>query len=179
MRTVLRINPAVHTDISSSLHFCANLSAVLPVDFYDFRPANLKLSNLTCGQADLTALPFSDGSLPSLSCLHTIEHIGLGRYGDPLDPSGDLAAARELSRVLAPGGNLLVVLPVGRPMIEWNAHRIYSYRMALDLFPDLILKEFYLIPELERDGDPIYNADEAVTDKMHYACGCFWFQKAG
>jgi hypothetical protein len=59
--------------------------------------------------------------------MHVIEHIGLGRYGEALDPDGDLKAIRELVRVLAAGGNLLVVVPVGRPRIQFNAHRIYDY----------------------------------------------------
>lgn len=177
IRTVLKIKPEFHTDISSSLYFSATLSAMLPVKFYDYRPANLKLSGLVCERADLTALPFADESIKSISCLHTVEHIGLGRYGDPIDPDGDLKAIRELKRVLAPGGSLLFVVPIGQPKIEWNAHRIYSYEMVRELFADLNLKEYYLIPELERDGDPRYNAGKNETDKLHYACGCFWFEK--
>ncbi len=46
------------------------------------------------------------------SCMHTIEHIGLGRYGDPLDAVGDQTALSELQRVVAPGGSLLIVVPV-------------------------------------------------------------------
>jgi hypothetical protein len=29
-----------------------------------------------------------DGYCDSLSCLHALEHFGLGRYGDPIDPRG-------------------------------------------------------------------------------------------
>ena len=177
VRKVLAIKPDFHTDISSSLYFCSTLSASLPVRFYDFRPAKLKLSGLSSDQADLTNLPFPDKSIKSLSCLHTVEHIGLGRYGDPLDPDGDLKAVRELKRVLAPGGSLLLVVPVGKPKIAFNAHRIYSYNMVRELFSDLKLEEYYLIPELEKEGDPVYNAGEEETDRLNYACGCFLFTK--
>jgi len=47
--------------------------------------------------------------------MNVVEHVGLGRYGEPLDPEGDIKAMRELRRVLAPGGSLLFVVPVGRP----------------------------------------------------------------
>jgi SAM-dependent methyltransferase len=116
--------PAKHIDISGTLHFCSILSAFNPVEFYDFRTAPLHLSQLKCGSTDLIALHFSTGSVQSLSCMHTVEHVGLGRYGDPIDPDGDLKAIRELKRVLAPGGNLLFVVPVGKPSVVFNAHRI-------------------------------------------------------
>src|SRR5436853_180080 len=87
--------------------FRKEFSAFIPVEFYDYRPANVQLSNLTAEAADLLALPFAEGSVESLSCMHVVEHIGLGRYGDPLDPNGDLKAIAELRRVLAPAGTLL------------------------------------------------------------------------
>ncbi len=145
-RILARTKPATHVDISSALYFSAIASAFCPVDFYDFRPADIQLSDLTSGAADLTALAFADQSIPSLSCMHVVEHIGLGRYGDPLDPDGDLRAMRELARVLAPGGSLLFVVPVGKPVIQFNAHRIYAYRQILEAFPELKLREWRLIP---------------------------------
>ncbi len=174
VRKVLELKPNFHTDISSSLYFSSTLSASLPVKFYDYRPAKLTLSNLESYSADLTKLPFPDESIESLSCMHTIEHIGLGRYGDPLDPDGDLKAIKELKRVLAKGGSLLFVVPIGQPKIEFNAHRIYSYRMIKELFSDLELAEFYFIPE---SGDPVVNEKEEIVNKSSYACGCFWFIK--
>ena len=64
---------------------------------------------------DLISLPFEDGSFHSLTCMHVVEHIGLGRYGDQVDPDGDLMAMKELERVTAKLGNLLFVVPVGIP----------------------------------------------------------------
>lgn len=85
-KIVLDIKPQKHIDISSILYFSSMLSAVVPVEFYDYRPAEIELDNLSCGKADLTNLFFKTGSVESISCMHTVEHIGLGRYGDPLDP---------------------------------------------------------------------------------------------
>ena len=95
-RVVAKINPAKHVDIASTLHFSTIISAFLPVEFYDYRPAILNLPGLVSKHADLTKLHFADNSIESLSCLHTIEHVGLGRYGDPIDPTGDVTACKEL-----------------------------------------------------------------------------------
>ncbi|MCX6717345.1 MAG: DUF268 domain-containing protein [Candidatus Taylorbacteria bacterium] len=173
-RKVKEINNTKHTDISSSLHFCSIVSAFISVEFYDYRPAELNLSNLKSEHADLTKLQFQDNSIKSLSCMHTVEHVGLGRYGDPIDPDGDLKAISELKRVLAKDGSLLFVVPVGKPKIEFNAHRIYSYEQIEEYFKDLTLKEFTLITD---DGKFIENADKNLVKEQKYGCGCFWFIK--
>ena len=108
VRILSTISPEVHVDISSILLFSALISAFIPVKFYDYRPANFKLSGLSCEQADLVSLPFVSRSLYSVSCMHVVEHIGMGRYGDTIDPDGDLKAISELQRVLAIGGSLLL-----------------------------------------------------------------------
>ncbi len=173
-RKVAEINPQIHTDISSSLYFSGIVSAFSPIDFYDYRPAEIKLSDLRCNHADLTKLHFKNNSINSLSCMHTIEHIGLGRYGDKIDPDGDLKAIAELKRVLTQGGSLLFVVPVGKPKIEFNAHRIYSYEQITEYFKELELKEFTLITD---GGDYIENANPKLVCEQKYGCGCFWFIK--
>ena len=176
-RILARTRPAVHVDISSTLAFCSIVSAFMPVRFYDYRPARLSLGNLTCEKADLLSLPFADGSVASLSCMHTVEHVGLGRYGDPLDPDGDLKAIAELTRVLAPGGDLLFVVPTGRPKVVFNAHRIYSFDQIRNAFVDLSLEEFSLIPDDAQTRGLIAHASKETADRQRYGCGCYWFRK--
>jgi len=177
-RVLAQTRPDLHVDISSSLYFVGLLSAFFPIDFYDYRPADLKLSQLTPKHADLTQLPFDNASIRSLSCMHVVEHVGLGRYGDPLDCGGDLKAIAELKRVLAKGGDLLFVVPMGKPKIAFNAHRIYSFEQIRSYFSDLVLKEFYLIPDDSFASQPLLNPSIEIVAKQNYACGCFWFQKA-
>ena len=176
-RVLARTRPDYHVDISSILDFSAIVSAFIPVDFYEYRPASVTLSNFHSGKADLLRLPFSDMSLRSVSCMHVIEHIGLGRYGEALDPDGDLKAIRELVRVLAAGGNLLVVVPVGRPRIQFNAHRIYDYAEFRDYFSGLDLIEFALISDDDGYSGLLYDVSPEFARAQSYGCGCFWFKK--
>lgn len=179
-RILNQTKPAEHIDISSTLYFCSIVSAFIPVKFYDYRPANLLLTKLSSDKADLTQLHFQSESIQSLSCMHTVEHIGLGRYGDHLDYDGDLKAMKELSRVLAKNGNLLFVVPLGnRAIIQFNAHRIYTKELVIEIFSSFGLKlvEFTLIPEDEKDGGLIVNPQKELLDRQEYACGCFWFTK--
>lgn len=179
-RILAKTKPAVHVDISSTLYFCSILSAFIPVEFYDYRPADLKLTNLSSSSVDIISLPFSSNSIDSLSCMHTVEHIGLGRYGDLLDPEGDLKAIAELKRVLAVDGNLLFVVPIGgTAKIMFNAHRIYTYSQIVEYFSDLQLLEFSLIPDIPQSKGLISNATEDDADMCSYGCGCFWFKKMG
>jgi hypothetical protein len=176
-RVLARTRPAKHVDISSILWFGAIVSAFIPVHFYDFRPVPLRLNNYESAGADLTRLVFPDNSVVSLSSMHVIEHIGLGRYGEALDPEGDLKAIRELCRVLAPGGNLLVAAPVGRARIQFNAHRIYNDAKFRDYFTGLELVEFALIPDVDVSDGLIYDAPRDLVDAQEYGCGCYWFRK--
>jgi SAM-dependent methyltransferase len=177
-RCVQKIAPNRHVDIGSRLFFPTILSAFVPTDFFDYRPADLKISNLTSNKGDLTNLPFKDNQLDSVSCLHTLEHIGLGRYGDPIDVNGDMKAIKELSRVVTPGGSLLIAVPMGEKMrIQFNAHRIYSYEGLLAYFPDFILKNFAYIPEESKREAIIENANPSDIKDDVMGCGCLWLVK--
>jgi hypothetical protein len=176
-RIIAKTNPEVHVDISSTLHFATIVSAFVKVAFYDFRPAPLVLSNMSSDAADLTNLHFESDSVSSLSCMHVIEHIGLGRYGDPFDVDGDRKAADELSRVLAKNGRLIVAMPVGRSRIQFNAHRVYAHEQVLELFSDLKLIEHALIPDGTVENGMIANASAELVNAQNYGCGCYVFSK--
>jgi SAM-dependent methyltransferase len=173
-RIIAKTNPAKHVDIASILSFATLVSAFVPVEYYDYRPANLKLSNLSSRHCDLVQLDFADNSINSLSCMHTIEHIGLGRYGDRIDPQGDLKAMAELKRVVRPGGDLLFVTPVGQPKLKFNANRVYSFEFINQIFSDFELVDFSLVLD---DGSFVQNADPVLVAKQLDGCGCFWFKK--
>ena len=176
MRRIVAAKPDRHVDIGSQTMFVNLLSAVVPVTFVDYRPLKEALPGLTNQSGDILQLPFEDGSLPSLSCLHVAEHIGLGRYGDPLNPSGTRLACAELRRVLAPGGNLYFALPVGRERVEFNAHRVHAPETILAYFAGLELVEFSGVDDEARYVERV--APARLADSR-YACGMFWFRKPG
>ncbi len=173
-RILAKTKPEFHVDFSSILYFGTMLSAFIPIKFYDYRPADIHLKNWQGHFADLCKLDIADNSYTSVSCMHTIEHIGLGRYGDTLDPQGDIKAINELKRITKPDGDILFVTPVGKQRIEFNGHRIYSYELILQLFMGCRLMEFSLIPDT---GGLIENADPSIVANQTYGCGCFWFKK--
>jgi SAM-dependent methyltransferase len=166
--------PRLHVDLGSSLFFIAIASAFCPIEFYDYRPARLSLDGVTSRRGDLLALPFADASLRSVSCMHVIEHVGLGRYGDPVDYDGDLKAMSELARVVAPGGALLLVVPVGQARLAFNAHRIYRYDQIVERFRQFSIAEFALVTDR---GDFVVGASPALADAQSYGCGCFDFRE--
>jgi SAM-dependent methyltransferase len=175
LRRLLEHRPAAHIDVSSSIYFVALASAAIPVTHFDYRPPRLLLPNLECRAGDVLSLPLESQSVASLSCMHVLEHIGLARYGEALDPLGDVKGARELSRVLAPGGRLYFVVPVGRPRVCFNGHRIYDVQSVRALFPSLTLDESALIPDDAASG-LVGNPSDDLIDAQEYGCGCFVFR---
>jgi hypothetical protein len=175
-RVLAQTLPEHHVDIGSCSYFVTLVSAFLNLTAYDLRPMKIPLPGFKTGIADLTNIRFPDNSVKSLSCMHAMEHVGLGRYYDKIDPDGDLKAARELQRVLAPGGDLLIVLPMGVPKLVFNAHRIYSYEQVLYMFSGLHLKEFSFVPS-EQPQKFIQGADPRIAEDVDEGAGCFWFTK--
>jgi SAM-dependent methyltransferase len=169
-RRVAEHGPERHVDVGSRVEFACFLTAVTQVAFVDIRPLEADIEDLEPIAGSALDLPFADRSLPSVSCLHVAEHIGLGRYGDPLDPSGTRKAVAELQRVTAPGGQLLFSLPVGRQRLCFNAHRVHDPREIAELFDELELAEFAGVDDRGafRRHRPL---DELAGQR--YACGMY------
>ena len=177
-RKLYEFQPEKHVDIGSDIRFSSFISTFVKTEYYDIRELNIQLSGLVTKVADLTCLPFDSDSINSLSCMHVIEHCGLGRYGDVVNPKADLIAMNELIRVLAPSGLLCFVVPIaGTPKIKFNAHRIYSYEQIMDYFGILSLQEFVLIPDHYKDGNLVNKPSKDLLNKQKYGCGCFLFTK--
>jgi len=166
--------PPRHIDVGSRIDgFVSHLLVFMPVDVIDIRRLESRVSGLRFVQSDATTLEgIPDGSVESLSSLHAIEHFGLGRYGDPIDPEGWRKAMCSLARVLAPGGRLYVSVPIGRERLVFNAHRIFSPRTVLDTFASAGL-ELVSFSAVDDAGDLVEDADPAQFEAARHSCGLF------
>jgi len=132
-------NPIRHLDVGSRLDgFIGSLSVFRQVEVIDIRPQPLAVRNVQFRQLDLMEnLPEEwIACTDSLSCLHTIEHFGLGRYGDTIDPDGYLKGLEQLKALVAPSGMLYLSTPIGPQRIEFNAHRIFAISTLVEWFAD-------------------------------------------
>jgi len=163
-----------HVDVGSDVRLMVVLSAFVETRFIDYRPLAVALSGLECIAGDITALSIPDASIDSLSCLHVVEHVGLGRYGDPIDPDGSLTALRELARVLAPGGMLYLSVPVGRERVCYNAHRVYAPESISEALRPLLLFSFSLVTD---QHEFISDAELSLANQQEYGCGMFVFTR--
>lgn len=185
---IIKNKPQNHIDIGSRVDgFISHLLAAgVETSIIDIRP--LKLNNIGFGvpklhfiQADATNLEhIDDNSINSLSSLHAVEHFGLGRYGDEIDPEAHFKAMHSLERVLAVGGTLYFSVPIGkRDKVCFNAHRIFSPLTVVNTMDKLNLVNMFLI----HDAKIIqYTKEEVVAQRYMeniggYDCGIFIFKK--
>lgn len=174
-RAIEQARPPQHVDVGSRLDgFITHLLTFMPVTVVDVRPLDAAIEGLSFVRADATDMAaFDDGSLPSLSSLHAVEHFGLGRYGDPIAPDAWRRALRSFVRVLAPGGTLYLSVPVGRERLAFNAHRVFAPATIIEAL-ELELLSFAYVDDSGR-----FHAQAAPEDAAaaSYACGMFRLTK--
>jgi hypothetical protein len=175
-RKVFEARPPRHVDIGSRIDgFVAHVLSFMPVEVIDIRPLQSSVRGLKFIQADATNLSdIPDNSIESLSSLHAVEHFGLGRYSDPVDPAACFTAMRAMQRVLAPGGRLYFSVPVGRERVEFNAQRVFSPATILRTFDALQLRSFAAVDDT---GAMLADARPQDMEQRHYSCGMFEFSK--
>lgn len=131
--------PERHVDVGSRIDgFLGSVSIFRKLEVIDIRPQPLTVPNVTFHALNvMDPLPMQwIEATDCLSCLHTIEHFGLGRYGDPLDPQGHLKGLEQLKKMVAPGGLLILSTPLGPERVEFNAHRVFSAQTLVGWFAD-------------------------------------------
>ncbi len=169
-----------HFDIGSRLDgFIAHLLAAdIDVTMIDVRQFPSEIPRLHTIVDDATNLhQIEDESIDSMSALCSIEHFGLGRYGDPIDPEACFKCFDNIQKKLRKEGHLYISLPIGRERVEFNAHRVFCVQTVLECFSGLRLLEFSCTTEkgIEYDADIYaYDNDEHNGE---YRYGLFHFMK--
>lgn len=166
-RLIHDANPAKHYDIGSRVDgFIAHLASFREdIILIDIRPLSQKIPGVDFIQADATLLEnIPDNSLESLSSLCALEHFGLGRYGDPVDPEACFKAFAAIQRVMQPGGKIYISIPIGKEHIEFDAHRVFFAQTIVDNFPQMDLIEFSVTTgENIEYGSDLHAYDEDMT----------------
>lgn len=166
-RWIHEAGPRRHVDVGSRIDgFVGSLAVFREVEVLDIRPQDTPVRNVRFRQLDLMAeLPAEwRACTDSLSCLHSIEHFGLGRYGDPIDPAGHLAGLRQLMAIVAPGGMFYLSTPIGPQRVEFNAHRIFAAATLLDWFKEgWQIEKFAVIDDAARVVESPERAPRAIA----------------
>jgi hypothetical protein len=176
--------PSRHVDVGSRIDgFVAHLLTFRQVEVLDLRALVSKVEGLSFRQANLMSeVPLAIEPSPSVSCLHALEHFGLGRYGDPLKPDGWRTGLQRLAELVSPGGLLYLGVPTGKPAVEFNAQRIFHPQYIIDEAARFGLS-LRALAYVDDEGDyyelpsPVTLDVLTVLAAMHYGCGLFLFEK--
>ena len=127
-RMIFAANPVKHVDVGSRVDgFVAHVASFREIEVFDIRSITSAIPGVVFKQADLMN-PAADitNYCDSLSCLHALEHFGLGRYGDPIDPNGHESGLHNMANILRAGGIFYLSVPVGVERVEFNANRVFN-----------------------------------------------------
>lgn len=179
---IFKNNPAKHVDVGSRIDgFVAHVASFREIEVLDIRDLKDKINNIKFIKADLTDDNFMlQNYSDSLSCLHAIEHFGLGRYGDNVDLNGHLKGFENLYRILGKGGKFYFSTPIGPQRIEFDAHRIFSLKYLLDLFENKYkINSFSYINDNNIFFENAELSKENIENNFscHYGCGIFEMTK--
>ena len=175
-RKIFLANPASHVDVGSRVDgFIGHLLSFRAVTVVDVRPLDSVVNSLTFVQDDGSMLTtFDDQSVESLSSLHAVEHFGLGRYGDPVDPSGHLRAIQSFARVCAPGGTVYFSCPIGEQRTYFNGNRVLDPVEVMERFSPLHLEDF---AHVDAAGALCVGSSPLDLRSGQAGCGLFEFRR--
>jgi len=171
-RRIFEKRPARHVDVGSRIDgFVAHIATFREIEVFDIRPLYTDAPNIKFKQADIM------GEIPnelhnycdSISCLHALEHFGLGRYGDRVEYDGHLLGIKNLHTILRRHGLLYLSVPIGSQHIEFNSHRVFSVEYLIDALKGKFITENFAY--ISDDG--VYHAEVKMTDDLIKTnCGC-------
>lgn len=181
-RKIFEAKPQRHIDIGSRVDgFVAHVASFREIEVFDIRPITATVPGIVFRQADLMSLDNSlTGCCDSISCLHALEHFGLGRYGDPIDPLGHEAGLQNMAKLLSDGGVFYLSVPIGTACVQFNAHRVFDPKELVKLAEKsgLILGGFSFVDQTDAITESIYpEKDFSLISRKNYSLGIFTFRK--
>ena len=175
---IFKSAPIKHVDIGSRIDgFISHLSVFREVEVFDIRPQSLKMQNVIFKQLDFMKNVIDiENYCDSISCLHTLEHFGLGRYGDEIDPEGHKKGFYAISKLLKSSGIFYFSVPLGPNRIEFNAHRVFSLRYLLSWVTiDFDIVEFSYIDDTNNLFENVSISNSMVENNCNCFHGCALF----
>jgi hypothetical protein len=182
-RMIFQNNPKKHVDIGSRVDgFVSHVASFREIEVFDVRPIAAQIPGITFRQADLMQpLDGMAGYCDSLSCLHALEHFGLGRYGDPVDPEGYVQGLASMSVLLEAGGTFLLSVPIGVSRVEFNANRVFDPADIIRVAEQNLLRLSSLTVIRQGTKLEVIAADRIAAARLseeRYALGIFTFIKS-
>lgn len=181
-RRIFANAPKLHVDVGSRIDgFVAHVASFREIEVFDVRPLKSTIPNVRFKQVDMMApLDASlNGYCDSVSCLHALEHFGLGRYGDPVDFEGYLKGLRNLTRIVSGGGKMYLSVPIGPQRIEFNAHRVFSVDYLLSIVSNFRIDAFSYVDDRGdlHEAAALTQDSVAANFQCRYGCGIFELTK--
>ena len=174
--------PIKHVDIGSRIDgFVAHIATFRTIEIFDIRTISSQITNVHFQQWDIMNVnPSLDNYTDSLSCLHSLEHFGLGRYGDPINPTGYIDAVKNMAAMLNQNGTFYLSVPLGMERVEFNALRVFGISTIIQLGKEIGLKmdRFYTLQDGSVEDHPV--VDNSIIEKINqqkYILGIFIFIK--
>jgi Caenorhabditis protein of unknown function, DUF268 len=176
-------HPKKHIDIGSRIDgFVSHVASFRNIEVFDVRPVTTQIPGVVFKQANLMdSLVDMTEYCDSLSCLHALEHFGLGRYGDPINTKGFEHGIVNMAALLKNDGVFYLSVPIGIERVEFNANRVFDPRLIINVAANnsLVLSELTVI----RSGEEIKKVlldQETLSDlaSNRYALGIFVFHKS-
>ena len=170
-------NPERHIDIGSRIDgFVAHVAAFRSIEVMDIRKLSpTKHTNIKFIQKDIMT---EENQLyevcDSISCLHALEHFGLGRYNDPLDPNGHLKGFNNMVKMLKRGGKIYISFPIGERKLTFNQRRVFSPGEVITWEQNLKLTRFDFV---DNNGDLNLMSEIKESENLKYCCGIYTFIK--
>jgi SAM-dependent methyltransferase len=184
-RRVYENMPQRHIDVASRVDgFVSHVAVFREIEVADIRGLSTTAKNIRFLQCDLmNSLSVGMlGQADSVSCLHALEHFGLGRYGDPISADGHVHGLRNLCRMVKHQGLLYLSVPIGRQRVEFNGQRVFAAKTLPSIIhSDFRLDRFSFVDDAGNIHENVAfpNRDVERNFGCNLGCGIYEFRRGG